>query len=279
VKAALAWVEAGRTLILLADKDNALLRALQLSVRREARTDATLFPLQPAPFLAGVDGLRFPGTERFSETPPNGVALFRDDKPAVVAVRRGKGTVIAISAPALADNKHLVEADNARFLAQLAAAYAGPERGVGFDEFRQGYRSADTLWGAIGRPGQLVFWQILALAMLAAFSASRRFGLPRPLPAPPRVSSEYVASLADLYRRAGAADAALEGVYLAFWRDLCRAVSLRAVDHGRLVVRGWGGRMGAASRAGLIEGCRVLNKSPQNNHSIFYQLILYIPLP
>ena len=78
----------------------------------------------------------------------------------------------------------------------------------------------------LGRPGRLVAWQLLGLALLLVYSAGRRFGLPRPLPAPPRVSSEYVASLADLYRRARAADAALEGVYLSFWRDLCRAVGL-----------------------------------------------------
>ena len=58
------------------------------------------------------------------------------------------------------------------------------------------------------------------------WSAGKRFGLPRPLVAPPRVSSEYVSSLANLYRRARAADAALEGVYLPFWRELCRAVGL-----------------------------------------------------
>jgi hypothetical protein len=72
----------------------------------------------------------------------------------------------------------------------------------------------------------LVAWQLLVVALLVCYSAGKRFGLPRPLPAPPRVSSEYVASLASLYRRARAADAALEGVYLPFWRELCRAVGL-----------------------------------------------------
>jgi hypothetical protein len=82
--------------------------------------------------------------------------------------------------------------------------------------------------GCRGAAGPARRLQVAALVVLAAYSASRRFGLPQPLPEPQRVSSEYVASLADLYRRAGAGDAALEGVYRSFRRDLCRAAGSRS---------------------------------------------------
>ena len=226
-KAALHWVASGHTLILLTAGSDELLQRIGLSARPGSGRNATLFPLQPAPYLAGVDGVTVPSSDRFEKLPVSGVPLFADPRPAAVAIRHEKGIILALSDPGIADNRHIALTDNARFLTAAIGSYAGSSRRVGFDEYHQGfYTTDDSLWTAIGRPGQFVSWQLLALALLIAYSCSRRFGLPRPLPAPSRVSSEYVASLADLYRRARAADAALEGVYLSFWRDLCRAVSL-----------------------------------------------------
>jgi len=213
-----------RTLILLTGENNALTERLGLDVATKAgRANATLRRRQPLPILANIDSLRVPSQVRWNKLPAGAVPVFADRGPAVVVLRRGKGTVIAVSDPGVAENKRLAEADNARFFLDLARAYGGT---VGFDEYHQGFRQSDNFWDAVGRPGQLVVWQLVGLALLVCYSAGRRFGLPRPLPPAPRVSSEYVSSLANLYRRAGAADAALEGVYLSFWRDLCRAVGL-----------------------------------------------------
>ena len=226
-KDALRWVENGGTLIAFFSSDNELMSELNLKVDEYLRRDARLAPAQPAPFFAGVRSITFPDTERWEKAPNEAVTLLGDDKPALLLLRRGKGVIIAAPTPAVAENRHLAATDNARFLVQMIRLYAGRQgSSVGFDEFHQGYQQSDSLWTAIGRPGQLAFWQILALAALLAYTVGRRFGLPRPVPAAPRVSSEYVASLADLYRRAQARDAALEGVYLPFWRDLCRAAGM-----------------------------------------------------
>ena len=255
-RTALRWVAEKRTLILLTGRSNELLDQLRLRVRAGDRSNATLFPLQPAPFLSGVDALQVPGKDRFGNVPSGGVPLFRDERPAVLLLRHGGGTIVAVSDPAVADNEHLVQADNARFLTGLIGVYAGSGGRVGFDEFHQGYQMADSFWDAVGRPGQLVAWQLLVLVLLLAYSAGRRFGLPRPLPAPARVSSEYVASLADLYRRARAADAALEGVYLSFWRDLCRAVGLPYDAPTNEVVRRAAGTLGSGNRQELEDRLR-----------------------
>lgn len=236
-RAALAWLETpdeatgrGRALVVLTGENNALVRALGLGVaRRGGGANATLPRLQPLPLVQNVDSVRVPGTTRWERTPAGAVPVFADANPAVLVLRRKTGTVVAISDAAFADNAHLAEADNARFLIDIVQQFGGGGANaarVGFDEYHQGFQEGDGFWQAVGRPGQLVAWQLFALVVLLCWSAGRRFGLPRPMPAPPRVSSEYVSSLASLYRRARAADAALEGVYLPFWRELCRAVGL-----------------------------------------------------
>ncbi len=228
-KAATEWVTDGHTLIIAADEDNGLLNHLKLDGDNYLVADATLAPQQPASFLNGIAGVKAPGMERWVKAPSESVSLFGDRKPLVVAFRRGSGMIYAVATPALWDNAHLGEAGNARFLAQLVASglEAGNNRSrVYFDEYHQGFGEEQSFWTAIGSGGQWAVYQLIAVGLLAVLSAGRRFGLPRPLPPPARVSSEYVASLADLYRRARAGDAALEGVYLSFWRDLCRAAGL-----------------------------------------------------
>jgi hypothetical protein len=229
---ALSWVDSGGTLILLMDEQNALIQKLKLHAQDYLSKDAPVPPAQPAALLTGVRGVFVPGEQRWRDVPKEAVTLLADKHPAAVVIPRGMGRIVAITEPTIADNTHLGEADNARFLVQLVAAYAGTGDDAGailFDEFHQGYGDDSeerSLWRAIGPAGRLAALQLLAVALLAAYTAARRFGLPRPLPEPPRVSSEYVASLADLYRRARAGDAALENVYLSFWRDLCRAIAV-----------------------------------------------------
>ena len=225
VKSAFKWVEAGGTLLVLSEEDNELVEKLGMGVSEHLTDDANLSPRQPSMFFQGVQSVRIPGASRFDKTPEAAIPLLADRKPAFIGVARKKGMILAFSTPAIAENRSITTADNARFLTQTVAAYAGTGR-VLFDEYHQGYAQGDSFWKAIGRPGQLVAYQLLIITLLAAYTAGKRFGLPRPLPQPPRVSSEYVTSLADLYRRAGASDAALEGVYLSFWRDLCRSAGM-----------------------------------------------------
>ena len=262
---ALAWVSKGGVLIAYTDATDELTDALGLRTTekaplnlfglddadkkkkaketKEAHEAETLRPTpltvgakgapltvrQPALFLAGVSQLKPAGDKRYTAAPAKSVALVADRLPLALAISYGKGIIFAISDAGIPDNTHLTNADNARFAVQMAEAYTTKEHPeILFDEYHQGYQDDDTFWSAIGRPGQLAFWQLTGLFLLMAYSASRRFGLPRPLQAPPRVSSEYVRSLADLYRRARASDAALESVTRIFWRDLCRAAGMPA---------------------------------------------------
>ena len=230
---AMDWVRRGGTLVVLTGEDNSLTQAIDVSPQTSKHNDSDIHPTQPAPYLAGVNEVQVPGTERFATLGKNATVLLADDEPGVVAVRVGTGRVIAVTSPAVIDNAHLATSDNARFLLQLVGAFDDSNvkgthvrAGILFDEFHQGYQEEPSFWNAIGQPGQLACLQLVILILLGCWSVGVRFGLPRGLPEQSRLSSEYVASLADLYRRARASDAALEGVYLAFWRDLCRAVGV-----------------------------------------------------
>ena len=225
---AFEWVQRGGTLIVLNSEDNALMRGLDISPEAGKIKDADVHPTQPVPYLSRVNTVFVPGYTRFLSLGKDATVLLRDGKPAVVAIKRGAGRIIAISEPGIIDNAHLTSSDNARFFLQTILAFNDPKRtdGVLFDEFHQGYQEEHSFWNALGQPGQFAVLQLVVLIALGCWSAAVRFGLPRSLVPQSRLSSEYVASLADLYRRARASDAALEGVYLSFWRDLCRAVGV-----------------------------------------------------
>jgi hypothetical protein len=227
-KDAMEWVERGGTLFVFAAEDNALTREVGVAPELDKNKDKDVFPTQPVPYLSGVKSVIVPGAERFRTLGKDATVLLADAKPAMVTVKRGKGRVLLVSSPAVIQNKSLLEADNARFLVQSVTAFLQPGRkdGVLWDEFHQGYQEERSFWNAIGQPGQFALLQLAVLIALACYVSATRFGLPRPAPVADRLSSEYVSSLADLYRRAKASDAALEGVYLSFWRDLCRAVGM-----------------------------------------------------
>lgn len=241
-KKALAWVEAGNTLIVTTDETekNDLTTALHLKTNDRGERDVTVAPGQPLPLFARVSTVQLPGAIRWSSFPDQALSLIRaklrtkpgskpapdESLPTLLAFTRGKGRIFALSAPGVWENRTLDEADNARFLVQLVESQLPDGAAVAWDEFHQGYTREQSFWTVVGKPGQLAFYQIVAICLIAVYAAGRRFGLPRPEANASRVSSEYVSSLADLYRRARASDAALLGVYTAFRRDLCRTLGV-----------------------------------------------------
>ena len=240
-KDALKWVEGGGVLLMASDSSNSVTSKLGLDME-EYPSDSTSREnqpgtlSQPAVFFDRVETpLVVPGKPYISRMAKEAVPLMsRGDKKIMMARHRGDGLVIVFTSPGAFDNAHLKQ--NARFAAQIVEAFGiasddadsdklAPTHVV-FDEFHQGYRESDGFWEAVGRPGKLVALQLLALGLIVVYGAGKRFGLAMPLPAASRVSSEYVTSLADLYRRARAYDTVLDGVYQPFWRDLCKTMGL-----------------------------------------------------
>ena len=129
-----------------------------------------------------------------------------DDKPLIARVTHGKGIVWLSSAPEIFTNESLANENNAKFVAALFADV--PRDGIiAFDEYHLGFKPEfeislldvlyDTPWG----------WGVLlTIVLLFAYLGvnGQRFGrvLPVPKTLARRSPSEYVTSMANLFRRA-----------------------------------------------------------------------------
>jgi hypothetical protein len=233
------WVESGGNLIIISGRETELTKVWEFagmsnSANKAEKTEkegkADLFsPTQPAPFFDNVRFLTLPIANAITvegSTLPLVISnnKTQKNKTQVVMFTRGKGRVLWIGSSGMADNAHLDKTDNARFLDQYLRSVATTGATVAFDEFHQGKQTEESFWSYLGKAGQSVVCQLVGVVLLAGYSAALRFGLPRPLPRTSRVSAEYVGSVADLYRRAGATDLVLTTLYDQFWRDLCRTV-------------------------------------------------------
>ena len=122
-----------------------------------------------------------------------------------IAYRRGRGTIVLAATPAVFDNLHLSQAQNAR----VAYALLGGGR-VLFDERIHGFSAGRTFWDVLPLPMRVA----LGLAVFAVLAAIAGANLPfappyEPEPPDERDSSAYIDSLAGMLERGGAARAAL----------------------------------------------------------------------
>ena len=184
--------------------------------------------------------------------------LFHDDQGALTLHKPlGKGHVLVVANSAAASNRFIREADNAVFLVNVAAASLGAQGGnIVFDEYHHGVgfegsvESGDSTWDYMPKSVRLALWQALGLLALLVYNGNRRFGRPRMLPAPTyRPSTDYVGSMARLYRRAGAGDIALVTLYKTFARELTHALDLPPDLPASALVQQAERRYGAESEA------------------------------
>ncbi len=259
------WLSSGHTAILLSSRlasgsgghgpvsedDQTFADALDLIVDSASPdTRRTEFaPLQPVSDTSGMLSLHSESDSRIKRTQPDGLALFGDTAgPLALEIPVGKGRLVAVADGAVWTNSQLPRSENAVFLANLLAHYGTPGGRVLFDEYHHGDASGanGTVWENLGRPLQLALIQLLLAALGLLVLLSVRFGPPVPVVRDiARSSADYVASLASLYRRAGAAQTALETLYRQFLRDICGRLALPPdVDLERLAA--------VASRRGQI---------------------------
>ncbi len=211
-------------------------------------------PLQPVADTQGILSVHSEAGARIKRTRPDGLALFGDSAgPLALEIPVGNGRLIAIADDKLFSNSQLPRSENAVLLANLLAHYGKPGGRVLFDEYHHGDVSGaeGSVWEDLGRPLQLALIQLCFAALGLAVLLAVRFGPPVPLVrGVARSSSDYVGSLAGLYRRAGASQTALETLYRQFLRDICGRLALPPdVDLERLAA--------VAARRGQIDKDRM----------------------
>lgn len=227
----LNWVGRGNTLY-LADSsfltNNALLSELNVKLTERDNRSALLTVAQP--LLDTTIGTLTGDT--FWELEPTAtdyVSYIAGTKPMLIRIAHGQGTVWITSAPSLLANDSLNHEDNAK----LALGILGNlPRGsvVSFDEYHHGFKGSEgtfvnavynTPWG----------WGLL-FALLLCFGYlilnGKRFGRTVPVQRTLalRTPSEYVISMANLFRRANKRGMVLQHFRHALKRRLGRAFHL-----------------------------------------------------
>ncbi|HLV81480.1 MAG TPA: DUF4350 domain-containing protein [Chthonomonadaceae bacterium] len=175
---------------------------------------------------------------RLSAPPQSGyTTLFADSAGALALTKPlGKGRLFLVADPMAFSNDSIQKADNAVFLVNIAAETAGRAgKTVVFDEYHHGIgfdqasgSDEGGIWASAPLPLRLALLHLLALGALIVYNGNRRFGQPHYVALPAyRPSTDYLDSMARLFRRAGAADIALQMLYTRFARDLARHLDLQ----------------------------------------------------
>jgi len=134
----------------------------------------------------------------------------------------GAGRIVVLSDPYLVANGGIALADNL----QLTLNILGGSQGlIAFDEYHQRRGATHNALASYfeGTPILAICGQLILVVLVILWTQGRRFGRPLPLPQVDRRSSlEFVASMAELQRRAGALDLAIENIYSRTRRVLTR---------------------------------------------------------
>jgi hypothetical protein len=203
------WVRGGGRLIVLDDSPGgAARRVLGLPDSKKVSSQQHQANAGCA-FTAALRGLRVAGTFDSGYTPActaKRASVFRAGTLAAgIVYARGSGTVVAVTTPSIFDNLHISQASNARF---AYALFGG--RPAAFDERVHGYAAGRTFWEVLPQPMRVALGIALLAIVLAVIGANLPFAPPYQAQAPDeRDSSAYIASLARMLERGGAAREAI----------------------------------------------------------------------
>lgn len=122
--------------------------------------------------------------------------------PVGIAIGRGRGQIVEAVTPTIFDNLHLSQGNNAAFAYDVFAGGAPPA----FDERVYGYEQGRTFWQILPWPVHLAIFIVLGSLLISIVGGNLRFAPPRlPEAEDERDSSAYIASLARMLQRGGAA--------------------------------------------------------------------------
>jgi hypothetical protein len=283
IRALDAWVQQGNVAVILSRDYNDLFHALGLIVDEPKGLSANQAqPAQVSALAVGVNGIQTHANFGFKygrknpkigdkevplPEPPipqipaeSWLELFvkKDGQrsvPQVVSAARGKGLYVAVNDVFPATNLGVTQADDARFMLNLAALSPGGT--VWFDEYHK--RTVNRGLVSYMRERALMPALVygLLLVLLVLWRSGTRFGSAEPLVADRRRdSAEYLKAAAALYKNAGMTRGALAAVFADFRRRLAGALRMDGLANLDEVARRYErrtGRPGLEARQLLIE--------------------------
>lgn len=226
----LDWVKEGGTLIWsITAKDELakLLKVEQLSINY-GQVPIKKFPGHK--IYKEVDSVTVEGEWRFKS---NGSSykmetLLEDEQGIILfEIPYKNGKIFLSASPFLFSNRTLLLPGNAVFATHIIeyATENQPQensKSVWFDEYHNGFRADRSLWSVLPIGLKLSLIQIVLAILFIYIRLAKRFGSPYPLPQTPRRSIlEYIASTANLYRKALARTTIFRAIYMGFKRRLC----------------------------------------------------------
>lgn len=213
------WVGKGHRLVLAGNNGHLPSRAKVMALSAPANKAV---PAAPDPLTAGVAQVSV-GVNAFSGG-AGALPLLQvpgQNSPVLLTWSSGKGRIYWSADTSWLTNGTIAEDDN--LTVALRLLHPAPGKQAAFDEYHHGL-GAPERWLQVLRGPLRWFVVQLALALaLLTWAYGVRFGAPVPEPAgPPRASVEYVYSMSQLYRRAGARREVLSALYRQLRRTLGR---------------------------------------------------------
>lgn len=218
------WVERGGRLVVAGRFGGDLLGGMDVggSARQSGEEASSLRPLVPSALTDRVREVRLGGGRLLTEGPEWVTHLKDLDGQGMVSASVGRGEVVWLADSFPLTNEGMGKADNARLATALAASgrVAGA---IHFDEYHHGDVRGGGVVERLRPGGRSALVLAIVGAGLALVGWGRRVGPPVPPPPEyPARGSGYIESLAALYRKAGAREAALEDLEDGLRRALAR---------------------------------------------------------
>ncbi len=233
VDAMQAWLDKGGTLLYFRSVSGSGADFTEAIPTIDLYPPASLSVDKKSEYARDVNSIAISGTTRLLIEKPEEVTVIIGDKnrPYAVTWKEKKGRVIMVADSVGFQNSRISSADNAVFLLNIAQKHAsGKFPRVLFDEYHQGFGSdtdvnSKSIWSLIGPSFRMLTWYLVCGLVIYIIIGNRRFGTPKELePARIRSTTEYISSMAGLYRRARAPHFAVETLKSAFLKDIARKV-------------------------------------------------------
>ncbi len=177
----------------------------------------------PSAFTRDAESIRMAVSSAWKNADAKLNVLYGDDRnPAVVVSQLGKGQVVWWAGSEPLTNLGIKDAQNLQLFLNIVSRPDGTLLPVYWDEYFHGQQG--DLWSYVAAtPIPWGIWQLVLAALIALFTYSRHSG---PIVAPrviPRLSPlEFVDTMGELYRRAGATKVAIDVPYKRLRLQLAR---------------------------------------------------------